>query len=120
MWDQLFPFVDHVKYIYKKEQHRLSLLHKLRCFEVCQCILNTAYQPQTESMLTFHVVFWSEHLTVQQKRLQTNSSVPSPTVGSLTLKEQNFRGLNISSTSPFSVTTSRKKVEFVFQSSKDK
>ena len=58
-------------YVHKKARQRLSLLRKLRNFDIERRILTIVYRSMIESILTYNIVSWYGNLTMKQKNKLT-------------------------------------------------
>ena len=65
--DSNLCFTANTDYIYKKVQQRMYLLRKLKSFDVNEGVLKKVYTSLIESVLTFNISAWFNHLTVKNK-----------------------------------------------------
>ncbi len=61
--DRNLSFTQQVNSVYKKAQQRLSLLRRLKGFNVRQDILTAVYQSLVESVISFNIVSWFNFLS---------------------------------------------------------
>ena len=75
-------FSCNTEYIYNKCSQRLYLLRKLNGFHVRQQVLELVYKTMIESVLTFHLSAWYEHLNCRfSNKLTRIVSMASKIIG---------------------------------------
>ena len=65
--DSNLSFTTHVDTVCKKANQRMYLIRKLKTFDVDKKMLEMIYRSLVESILTFNIVTFYDHLTVKQK-----------------------------------------------------
>ena len=65
--DSNLSFTTHVDTVCKKANQRMYLIRKLKTFDVDKKMLEMIYRSLVESILTFNIVTFYNHLTVKQK-----------------------------------------------------
>lgn len=80
--DNHLSFTDNTEFIFKKCSQRLSLLRRLNSLGVSAQIIELVYITHIESVLTFHLSAWFDHLNCKlKKKLNRIVSMASKIVG---------------------------------------
>lgn len=80
--DNHLSFTDNTEFIFKKCSQRLSLLRRLNSLGVSAQIIELVYITHIESVLTFHLSAWFDHLNCRlKKKLNRIVSMASKIVG---------------------------------------